>query len=443
MREEPSIDVGILDGRDRVRGRFNGLYTHNGRFLSEGFVATTEEGPTVEVEHYSGSIAARGPLLLFEAAPGATFTILDVAIGERFHWERREDHTFSGSLVIYARKNGTLAIVNRIDVEEYLRSVVSSEMRALAPNEFLRAHAMISRSWLLAFLERRDKRKARTETTEAAASAPGEIIRWYDGEDHDLYDVCADDHCQRYHGLEKVTSEGPGQAVVDTRGAVITYRGDICDARYSKACGGLTEQRSTAWDDLDAPYLVSVSDGQTCYSPLASEADAERWILSTPDAYCHATDQGLLSRVLPDFDRETKDFFRWTVRYGADELTEIVKDKSGLDLGDVRALLPVGRGPSGRIHRLKIEGSKATVIVGKELEIRRWLSKNHLYSSAFVVKTDRGRGGRVESFILRGAGWGHGVGLCQIGAAVMASRGFSAEAILRHYFTGIQIDRVY
>jgi stage II sporulation protein D len=443
LREEPRIDVGILDERDKVQGRFNGVYTHDSHVLSGQFIAAAADGQAVLLLEQSGAIVARGSALLFEATRGATFTIFGVTIGGDFHWERREDQSFPGDLLLRARIDGTLAIVNRVHVEQYLQSVVSSEMRPSAPREFLRIHAILSRSWLLSLLERRNTPTGRRGQTEGAVDKPSEVIRWYGGEDHDLYDVCADDHCQRYHGLGKITCAGPEEAVAETRGAVITCGGDICDARYSKACGGLTEEYSSAWDDVDVPYLVSVSDAEMTYCPVASEEDANRWMLTTPSAYCQTTDGDLLSQVLPDFDRETNDFFRWTVRYAVGELTEIVRERSGLDLGEVQKLVPLQRGPSGRIRRLKIEGSKGSVIVGKELEIRRWLSRTHLYSSAFVVETHMGRGGRAESFTLRGAGWGHGVGLCQIGAAVMASRGFSAPEILGHYFTGVRIEKVY
>jgi stage II sporulation protein D len=443
LRKEPNIHVGIMDRKGEMRGRFNGPFIcRAGGPIAGGFVAKVAEG-MVTILNESGQTMARSPRLAFAAGSGSTFSLFDVTIGSRFHWERSEDQSFPGNLILQARSNGTLTVINEVPLEEYLESVISSEMSGRAPFAFLKTHAILSRSWLLSSLEgRRTPRKA-TGITQPPVPEDGEIVRWYDREDHDLFDVCADDHCQRYHGLMKIASGEARRAVTDTRGTVVTYGGEICDARYSKACGGLTERYSTAWDSVDVPYLASIPDGPHPYPLMTSEEDASRWILSAPDAYCHTTDEGILSRILPDFDRETGAFFRWTARYARNELSEIVKAKSGLDFGDLLNLVPLARGPSGRIHRLGIEGSKMSMVVGKELEIRRWLSKSHLYSSAFIVKTERNHHGEVDSYILQGAGWGHGVGLCQIGAAVMASRGFRAEEILTHYFTGAAIEKVY
>jgi SpoIID/LytB domain protein len=321
-------------------------------------------------------------------------------------------------------------------LEDYLTSVISSEMSGAAPMEFLKAHAILSRSWVLAALNRKKKRETST-ATEKTTERGGEVIRWYDREDHDLFDVCADDHCQRYQGLTKIVSEQAEEAVRETWGMVITYQDEICDARYSKACGGLTENFGTAWDDKRVPYLGSISDASVPYRPIRTEEEAQRWILSNPKAYCNTRDKRLLEKILSDFDRETKEFFRWTIEYSRTELEEILREKSGFDFGRLEKIVPLHRGPSGRISKLRIIGSKRSMVVGKELEIRSWLSRSHLYSSAFIVTVEG------ERFTLHGAGWGHGVGLCQIGAAVMATKGFSAEEILRHYFRGVEIKRVY
>ena len=248
-----------------------------------------------------------------------------------------------------------------------------------------------------------------------------EIIRWYDREDHDIFDVCADDHCQRYQGITKILSLRAVDAIDATRGTFLVYGDEICDARFSKACGGLSEEFEYAWEDKKIPYLASISDARVQHSPLTSEQQAEEWIRGNPEAYCNTTDGKILKQILPSFDQETTDFFRWTVEYRREELEELLRAKSGYDFGTLQNLVPLQRGPSGRIYRLRIEGSKMTLVVGKELEIRRWLSKSHLYSSAFVVEVERGSDGLPQRFILRGAGWGHGVGLCQIGAAVMAA----------------------
>ena len=376
-----------------------------------------------------------------KARSGQAFTLFNVTIGNQFHWERSEDQTFQGDLILCPRKDGTITAINEIPLEDYLESVISSEMSAEAPMEFLKAHAILSRSWLLAALDRKEKTKEVPIRTEKIIE--GEVMRWYDREDHDLFDVCSDDHCQRYQGITKIVSRQAEEAVGETLGMVITFQDEICDARYSKACGGITEEFETAWDDKQVPYLKSILDALVLHQPIRTEEEASVWILSEPEAYCNTKDEGLLKKILPGFDRETKSFFRWRVEYSRKELEEILREKSGFDFGTLQEIIPLKRGPSGRISRLKIVGSKKSMLVGKELEIRRWLSRSHLYSSAFVVKVKYHPHGKADRFILHGAGWGHGVGLCQIGAAVMATRGFSAEKILKHYFRGIEIKKIY
>jgi SpoIID/LytB domain protein len=306
-----------------------------------------------------------------------------------------------------------------------------------APMEFLKTHAILSRSWVLAALDRTKKKTRKSMRVSKTSKKHGEVTRWYDREDHDLFDVCADDHCQRYQGITKIESQQAEQAVRETRGIVIIHQDEICDARYSKACGGMTEDFDTAWDNKRVPYLRSISDASAPHRPITTEEEASAWILSNPEAYCCTKDERLLEKILPESDRETKSFFRWRVEYSRRELEEILREKSGFDFGTLREIIPLHRGASGRISRLRIVGSKRSVVVGKELEIRRWLSRSHLYSSAFIVKPE------AERFVFHGAGWGHGVGLCQIGAAVMAARGFSAEEILNHYFRGVELKKVY
>ncbi len=442
MKEEPRITVGIIDRQSEIAGRLNGPFTMEGFGAITGpFTAKARQGLIVLIDETNRE-AARSPVLTLTGGKGSTFNLFDVVIGRRFHWERRQDQAFEGSLVFRARDEGTMAAINEIGLEDYLKSVISSEMSARAPAEFLKTHAILSRSWLLAALGRAKKRqdKACCETTGAEE---GEVVRWYEREEHDLYDVCADDHCQRYQGIGRITSPLADDAVRQTRGLAITYGNEVCDARYSKACGGITEDFASAWDDRSVPYLKSISDSEESHWSPVTEEEAERWILTAPDAYCNTKDQNLLEKILPDFDRETKDFFRWTVDYPREELEDILREKSGLDFGILREIAPLARGPSGRIYRARITGSKKSVVVGKELEIRRWLSRSHLYSSAFVVKTTPGPDGEVERFTIHGAGWGHGVGLCQVGAAVMAGRGFTAEEILKHYFSGVEITKVY
>jgi len=438
--EEPRITVGIMDQQAEIAGRFEGNYHVKGvGQLSGRFVARARAGAVVLNDDHNTEIA-RSPMIHCTADQGSSFHITNVTIGIDFHWERKEEQAFQGNLLLRLRDNGTIVVINEIILEDYLRSVISSEMSSAAPKEFLKAHTILSRSWLLAAL---DRKKTIQERGVMGATSVDELIRWYDREDHDIYDVCADDHCQRYQGVTKIISAQAGEAVRETRGMVITAGDKICDARYSKACGGLTENFETAWDDVHVPYLTSISDSPLPHRSIRTEGEASQWILSEPVAYCNTADTRILEKILPDFDRETKDFFRWIVQYPREELEDILREKSGFDLGTLQAIVPLQRGPSGRISRLKLVGSRKSIIVGKELEIRRWLSRSHLYSSAFVVKAHHNVNGEVERFVFHGAGWGHGVGLCQIGAAVMASKGFSAKEILGHYFPGTELQKLY
>ena len=445
MDKEPIIRVGICQGCRTLEGRFNGAFHAGGEQPVSGPFAFRTES--------DGIIAAGGGIpnvprreIRFTGGAYATFTVSGITIGAQFHWERQQEQSFKGDLTLIAHDDGTLTAINEVPLETYLASVISSEMKATAPVEFLKAHAVTSRSWLAAMLEHGRKSVKYNAARTGTSGTDGEIIRWYDREEHALFDVCADDHCQRYHGLDSVT-EAATAAVQATRGQFIVYDDEISDARYYKACGGLTENFETAWDDTPRPYLNSVADAATAHPPIRTEEEARRWILSSPDAWCNTTDREFLRQILPAFDQETKDFFRWRVEYESRELEEILREKSGIDFGILKNLIPLTRGPSGRISRLRIEGSKTTVTVGKELEIRRLLSRSHLLSSAFVVSSQAegkaGSEGIPARFILHGAGWGHGVGLCQIGAAVMAAKGFSAEAILKHYFHGAEVKKLY
>ena len=352
-------------------------------------------------------------------------TVSGVRIGDGFHWQRDETFRYGGKMMKYRGR-----LVNRIGLEEYLKSVISSEMSATSSMELLKAHAVISRSWVLA--------QMRASRARACAGVPikeaegADFLQWFDRDDHEGFDVCSDDHCQRYQGLTRQTSPAVAEAVEATRGLVLlTADGQIADARFSKCCGGAFELFENCWEPHHHPYLEAGPDAPTAapLPDLTREDNARRWILTSPEAYCNCEDSEVLAQVLNDFDRETTpDFYRWEVNYGVDELSELVHRRSGIDFGRIEALEPVRRGPSGRIYQLKIIGSRRSMTIGKELIIRRWLSESHLRSSAFVV--DR----RGDSFRLRGAGWGHGVGLCQIGAAMMAAKGFDFRAILNHYF---------
>jgi len=444
FENEPVIKVGLMTGASAARITTSGQFiTEGGEVLSEGDYAALFaeglvglEGPTRRASH---SILLRPTD--FDLC---SFTIHDITIGIDFHWQRKEAQQFKGELRITATPAG-LTLVNELPLESYLVSVISSEMSAACPPELLRAHAVVSRSWLLAQINKAATPEANSETI---SDSPDEIIRWYDRESHTDFDVCPDDHCQRYQGISKAYSKAAFETVRDTRGQVLAYDDEICDARYSKSCGGVTEIYGAAWEDKAVPYLQSLYDGPRDSSgypmPLTDESNAIAWITSSPPAYCNNISAEMLERILPGFDQETKDFYRWEVSYSQDELRDIIRDKLGADLGRILALEPLERGESGRIIRLGIRGEARSLVIGKELEIRRALSRSHLYSSAFVVSREpESVNSYPERFRLIGAGWGHGVGLCQIGAAVMADQGRNHAEILAHYFQGASLRALY
>lgn len=377
---------------------------------------------------------------------GASFEVADVTIGVNFHWERKEAQRFVGDISIIV-EGDRLTLINIIAVEAYLESVISSEMSATASPEFLKAHAVISRSWLLAQIDKTRRIASKGSEFQSYTVSDKEIVRWYDREDHLHFDVCADDHCQRYQGITRQTSAHVRLAVEATRGQVLLdCDGKLCDTRFSKSCGGVFEQFETCWEPRHHHYLEAARDSadSSDFPDLTVEENARQWILSSPDAFCNTSDKEILGQVLNNYDLETPDFYRWTVRYSQDELTELVKARSGIDFGLIKALEPVERGTSGRLCRLRITGTRCSMVIGKELEIRRTLSPSHLYSSAFIVEygADDSRG-VPSSFTLHGAGWGHGVGLCQIGAAVMGARGYSYDSILSHYFNSAKLTTLY
>ena len=361
------------------------------------------------------------PRIASRELPDGTFEIDDVAIGIGFHWERRERQRFAVWLRVI-RAGGKEVALNDIPLEKYLDSVISSEMNANASEPLLKAHAVISRSWLLANIRKEEDARRIIRGTPRPYGQGAEIIRWYDREDHRLFDVCADDHCQRYQGLTRQTNPAAARAVAETRGEVLAYGGAICDTRFSKCCGGRTELFENCWEPVAHPYLTSVADN--------GGADGE------PD-FCDTADGEVLRQVLNSYDRETPDFYRWEVSYTPAELSELLRRKTGIDFGTVEALEAVERGPSGRVVRLRVAGSKRSAVIGKELEIRRALSDSHLYSSAFEASMENGR------WVLRGRGWGHGVGLCQIGAAVMGAKGYDYRQILAHYFPNATLEKIY
>lgn len=437
--KEPKVQVGILF-EPQIEFVLLTPYTLNGTEITGKQVVTYDEGAILWNGH-------RYDELLFEPQQEATdsFELLDVTIGINFHWERKEDQRFLGALKIIV-ENGKLTGINVISVEDYLTSVISSEMSATASLELLKAHAVISRSWLLAQIQKNTEITETKTNYSASVQNEKELIRWYDREDHTRFDVCADDHCQRYQGITRASTEIVKQAVEATRGQVLTYAGKICDARFSKCCGGAFEEFQYCWEDVRHPYLARQRDSKTHTQlpDLTQEAEAEKWIRHAPEAFCNTTDKKILSQVLNNYDQETTDFYRWKVEYTQEEISALILKRSGTDYGQILDLVPIARGTSARLWKLKIVGSLKTLTIGKELEIRRTLSPSHLYSSAFVVdKKEISPEGIPGRFILTGAGWGHGAGLCQIGAAVMGEQGYAYDAILLHYYIDAGIDKLY
>ena len=438
IKEEPIVSVGIVSA-SKLCFSLNAPYTVRGSQRCGKQVVELSEGRIL----WENALYDE---LLFEPTDAhSSFTLEDVTIGVNFHWERKEAQTFLGKLRFIVEDNNICAI-NELPVETYLTSVISSEMRATSSLELLKAHAVISRSWLLAQMEQRKAKNNNVEKQPSFFKTDEEIVRWYDREDHKQFDVCADDHCQRYQGITKAANKHVVEAIQQTAGEILTSRGKICDARYSKCCGGAVEEFQYCWENIRKPYLQALPDtipDTTSLPNLTNEAVARQWILSSPNAFCNTTDQKVLSQVLNDFDQETTDFYRWTQIYSQAEVKQLLEEKLEVQFGNIIDLVPLERGKSGRIYRLKIVGKERTLIIGKELEIRRALSKSHLYSSAFIVEKADIKDSVPQKFIIKGAGWGHGVGLCQIGAAMMGKQGYRYEEILLHYYKGAEITKAY
>lgn len=443
---QPNIEVGVLFAPD-FSFMLDGAYTlkSTGEVVEGKGQAILKDG-RLAVTINGQAVASQDPVE-FEPVnyDTACVELKDVVIGINFHWERKENQRFKGALKIII-ENGSLSAVNRLPLEDYLVSVISSEMSATSSPQLLRAHAVISRSWLMAQKDKERKLRA-TGIYETVIESEGERVKWYDREDHPNFDVCADDHCQRYQGITRASTKEVEAAIQDTFGEVLAYNNEICDARFSKACGGISEVFENVWEPVNHPYLTRVVDND--FAPegfkldLKDEMAAGEWIIGNPPAFCNTQDKEVLSQVLNDYDQETADFFRWKITISQSELQRLLKKKMNLDLGDILDLVPVQRGESGRLIRLRIEGTSGSMTIGKELEIRKALSDSHLYSSAFVVEKEAGNGKVPMSFTLRGAGWGHGVGLCQIGAAVMGAKGYSYQEILNHYFRTAQLEKRY
>ena len=438
LRYEPKIKVALLQNYKEARLNLKGSFIlSNEQTISGDIIVTVRQGK-LALCNTAGLELTSDKTIRLLAQNKDVFSVSDVKIGIDFHWQRRQEQSFRGNIFLAVASDSSFNLINEIPLEDYLKSVISSEMSAEAPLEFLKAQAIVARSWLVAMLE-----KKKLKCSNISSKTENEILIWQDVNDHKGFDVCADDHCQRYQGITRIISDNVREAIATTRGLFLVSGQEVCDARYYKACGGQTEIFSTAWEDKSPNYLKSVTDSTQQHPPIVSESDAIDWLSARPQAYCDTTDKELLGKILPAFDQETLAFYRWQVIYKRQDLEEIIRKKSGIDFGTLQNLIPLERGPSGRIYRLRIEGSKRTVIVGKELEIRRWLSQSHLLSSAFVVSKTNTADGSVKSFTLTGAGWGHGVGMCQIGAAVMATKGFNAELILAHYFSGANLQKLY
>ncbi|OIP83283.1 MAG: amidase [Porphyromonadaceae bacterium CG2_30_38_12] len=442
IQKEPIIQVGILTSPE-IKFVLNEAYSIDNKKTYFGHQ---------KVSFLNGKVSFAGELydeLIFSSEQKeASFDLIDVVIGISFHWERKENQRFVGELKIIVEGNQITAI-NCVRVEDYLTSVISSEMSANASEELLKAHAVISRSWLLfPMQEQKVKPKVKSQNTDdSQLPTTNHIIKWYERDTHVNFDVCADDHCQRYQGITRATTAAVVQAIEATRGEVLMYENEICDARFSKSCGGVTETFENCWAPENFPYLSKIIDNLSAPEgyelDLTIETNAESWIRYSPEAFCNTTDAKILSQVLNNYDQETTDFYRWKVTYTQAEISELLVRKSGIDFGKIVDLIPLKRGESARIVKLKIVGTKQTIIVGKELEIRKWLSESHLYSSAFVMDKLDIENSIPQQFCLTGAGWGHGVGLCQIGAAVMGEKGYKYNEILLHYFKDAELKRIY
>ena len=444
--QEPVITVGILSGKEIGFSFPKEFISSDGIAICGIQQAVYRKGKICwqEKEYDALSFTPQQDTSSF-------FELQDVTIGINFHWERKEVQRFKGELKIIV-EDDRLTAINIIPIEDYLTSVISSEMSATASLELLKAHAVISRSWLLNKLKvANGKLKVIMHPDNTAnfelSTLPSQLIKWYDHEAHKNFDVCADDHCQRYQGITRTSTPQAIEAVFATRGEVLMYEGEICDARFSKCCGGAFEEFQNCWENVKHPYLIGQRDSktETRLPDLTKEAEADKWIRTSPAAFCNTHNKQVLSQVLNNYDQETTDFYRWRVCYSQQELSELIHKRSGIEFGKIIDLIPVERGTSGRLVRLKIVGTLRTLIIGKELEIRRTLSSSHLYSSAFVVDKEYKEDEKEipSRFILTGSGWGHGVGLCQIGAAVMGEQGYKYKEILSHYYPGSAIEQQY
>lgn len=449
IEREPIVSVGLMTGVEAVQFELKGEFVDSTgvRFGAGAHQAVTACNRVEVIDGEGRRFSAGDELRLTPVDADSSFVVRDVVIGIDFHWEQKQDQQFQGVLRLKLGADKRLIVINEVPVEAYLTSVISSEMSPTADSELLKAHAVISRSWLLAQMSPWKRARIKREPKIEIINGEPQLIRWYDQEAHTDFDVCADDHCQRYQGITKASSPKVFDAIQATFGRVLEFEGELCDARFSKSCGGMTERFDAAWADERYAYLAASYDGETFPAefalPLSEEANAETWIRSLPPAFCNTTDPNVLGKILPDFDQATQDFYRWRVTIPQAALQKLLQRKLGIDFGAVLRLEPVARAASGRLVKLRIVGERETLIIGKELEIRRALSPSHLYSSAFVIETSENGLNAPDSFTLIGTGWGHGVGLCQIGAALMAERGYGFEQILAHYYRGARLQALY
>jgi SpoIID/LytB domain protein len=443
--DEPTVSVGIMNEKEIT-------FVLNGNFsATNGQTYSGEQKISFQIDKLFFDGNSFAEIIFTPTNDDCNFDLIDVTIGINFHWERKENQRFNGS-VKFIIEDKKVTAINTLLVEDYLKSVISSEMSATASFELLKAHAVISRSWLLANMgsplnpPQGDFKKAPLQSP-TPLEGLGEAIKWYERDAHSNFDVCADDHCQRYQGITRTNTQTAIDAINATHGEVLMSDGNICDARFSKSCGGISEKFENCWAETPYKYLTNIIDNDKTPEgfnlDLTIEKNAEKWIRHSPAAFCNTTDKKILSQVLNNYDQETTDFFRWKVVYSQQKLSALLLERSGIDFGNIIDLIPIQRGVSGRLIKLKIVGTKQTIVVGKELEIRKWLSTSHLYSSAFVIGKTLDENNIPSTFTLIGAGWGHGVGLCQIGAAVMGEKGYQYKEILLHYYKNAEIKRNY
>lgn len=447
MNSSPNIQVGILK-KEQIQFKLAGKFNISGSLENcyNQCIAKIDNDKITLINN-EGTLIFKKEVTFIPCNISADhFELNDVTIGIDFHWEQKENQKFQGALKLLIVEN-EIQVINILPIENYLISVISSEMNANSSLNLLKAHAIISRSWLKAQMQKQTDINKSEQNYNPIHKTESEYIRWYDREDHSHFNVCADDHCQRYQGITKAHKQNVIKAVHETRGEVLMYDNNICDARFSKSCGGVLELFENCWEPVKHPYLAKVIDNDKPPKgfelDLTNEENAVAFINGNPDAFCNTEDENILKQILNNYDLSKNGLYRWSVEYSQTELSKLIKKKSGIDFGEIIDLIPIERGESARLIKLKIVGKNKTLTIGKELEIRRWLSESHLYSSAITIEKIGIENDTPAKFIFRGAGWGHGVGLCQIGAAVMGEKGYDYKEILMHYYKNASIEKIY